>query len=107
MHRTFPLTGENTPVSRSCPHGERGLPRHGQKLVLFTSLYSLECDKRFLVRLGTMMVAFVGCYPQYRTIRCIFLGFGWIRGDWKKEDKTNRRKVYIIEPVVESLLQVT
>jgi hypothetical protein len=53
------------------------------------------------------MIALIGCYPQYRTIRCIFLGFGWISGDWKKEDKINRRKVYIIEPVVESLLQVT
>ena len=75
-------------------------------LVTPTNIFCLERDKHILVRVGTLLVALVGCYPQYRTIRSILCGFGWISGDWKKEDLINKRKVYIIEPVVESLLQV-
>ena len=39
-------------------------------------------------------------------LRSILIGAGFVRGDWEKEDKTNKKMLYIIEPVVESLLQV-
>ena len=38
--------------------------------------------------------------------RVILIGVGVVRGNWEKEDKTNKKMLYIIEPVVESLLQV-
>ena len=38
-----------------------------------------------------------------RTV-CILLGL--VAGDWRKEDKINKQKLFVIEPVVESLVQV-
>ena len=66
----------------------------------------------------------MGLYPQYRAVRkvcqniktsarqhlylfrTILIGCGAVGGDWKKDHKNNKKKLYIIEPVVESLLQV-
>ena len=39
--------------------------------------------------------------------RTILLGVGVLGRDWEEEHKKNKMKLYIIEPVVESLLQVT
>ena len=39
-------------------------------------------------------------------VRTILLGVGLVAGDWVSEHEKNRKQLYIIEPVVESLLQV-
>ena len=51
------------------------------------------------------MLALLGLYPQYRAVRSIWLG--WVASpDWSRYDEVNRRFIYIIEPVVESMLQL-
>ena len=60
-----------------------------------------------MVRLTTFLTALVGLYPQYRALRTVLMGRGWIAGDWEKEHKFNNRNLYVIEPLVESLLQVS
>ena len=35
------------------------------------------------------------------------LGLGWIRGHLEEEEEMNTRRVNIIEPLVEAVLQVT
>ena len=35
------------------------------------------------------------------------IGRGLVRGDWRKDHKNNKKMLYVIEPVVESLLQVS
>ena len=49
----------------------------------------------------------VGLYPQYCAGRTILLGLGWLDGDWKTDHQKNKGTLYTIEPVMESLLQVT
>ena len=39
-------------------------------------------------------------------VRTILLGVGLVAGDWVAEHEKNKKQLYIIEPVVESLLQV-
>ena len=34
------------------------------------------------------------------------MGFGFLDGDWKTDHDRNKKLLYIIEPVVESLVQV-
>ena len=56
-------------------------------------------------RLYTPVLALLGLYPQYRAVRSIWLG--WVASpDWTRYDEVSRRFIYIIEPVVESLLQL-
>ena len=38
--------------------------------------------------------------------RTILVGAGVVGGDWEKDDYINKKMLFIIEPVVESLLQV-
>ena len=38
--------------------------------------------------------------------RTLLIGVGIIGGDWEKDNSSNKKVLYIIEPVVESLLQV-
>ena len=58
------------------------------------------------MRLTSFLVAVFGFYPQYRALRTVLMGKGWIEGDWEREHKYNNRNLYVIEPLVESLLQV-
>ena len=58
------------------------------------------------VRAFTLIFACLGCYPQYRAICTLLLGTGWLEGDWKSEHKKNNQNLYIIEPLIESMLQV-
>ena len=55
----------------------------------------------------TLILALVGLYPQYRAVRTILMGVGVVVGDWEDDHANNKKILYIIEPVVESLLQVT
>ena len=48
----------------------------------------------------------MGLYAQFRALKTIMIGLGWLKGDWEKEHHFNRQKIYIIEPIMESLLQV-
>jgi len=59
------------------------------------------------MQLCTLLLAILGVYPQYRSFRTILMGWGFVQGDWETEHKFNSRKLYIIEPLVESLLQVS
>ena len=54
-----------------------------------------------------MLLALLGGYPQYNPIKTVLMGSGWIYGDWEKEHEINQKTLYVIEPVIESLLQVT
>ena len=38
--------------------------------------------------------------------RTILIFLGLVSGDWRREDKENKLTVFLIEPLVESLLQV-
>ena len=38
--------------------------------------------------------------------RTVSILLGLVSGDWRREDNINKQKVFVIEPVVESLLQV-
>ena len=58
-------------------------------------------------RMMTLILAMVGLYPQYRAVRTILIGVGVVGGDWQDDHANNKKNLYIIEPVVESLLQVT
>ena len=49
----------------------------------------------------------MGLYPQYRSVKTIGMGVGWVRGDWEQEHRLNRLKIFVIEPIMESLLQVS
>ena len=70
------------------------------------SLCMIEKDGSFITRLTTLLAALVGLYPQYRALRTVLMGWGWIKGDWEVDHKYNNRNLYVIEPLVESLLQV-
>ena len=59
-----------------------------------------------MIRVATVLTALVGLYPQSRAIRTVLMGKGWIAGDWEKDHKCNNRNLYVIEPLIESLLQV-
>ena len=54
-----------------------------------------------------MLLSLFGLYPQYRALKTIFIGIGWLKGDWEEEHNTNRVQIYVIEPIMESLLQVS
>ena len=66
----------------------------------------IEKDGSFITRLTTLLAALVGLYPQCRAMRTVLMGWGWIQGDWEVDHKYNNRNLYVIEPLVESLLQV-
>ena len=59
-----------------------------------------------MTRVFTLLAALAGLYPQYRTVRTVLMGWGVIEGDWEEDHKYNNRNLYVIEPLVESLLQV-
>ena len=65
-----------------------------------------EKENSLVMRMSTFMVALFGFYPQYRALRTVLIGRGWVTGDWEREHKYNIRNLYVIEPLVESLLQV-
>ena len=54
----------------------------------------------------TLLLALLGVYPQYNAIKTVLMGRGLVRGDWEKEHEINQKTLYVIEPVIESLLQV-
>ena len=65
-----------------------------------------EKEGSLITRLTTLLTALVGLYPQFRALRTVLMGRGWIRGNWEVDHKYNNRNLYVIEPLVESLLQV-
>jgi hypothetical protein len=58
-----------------------------------------------LWRVFLVFLSLVGLYPQYRALKTICIGVGWYRGNWEEEHRLNRIKIYVIEPIMESLLQ--
>ena len=60
-----------------------------------SSVSSNKVNKVFPIKLKTLRI--------YRTV---LLGFGFLDGDWKTDHDRNKKLLYIIEPVVESLVQV-
>ena len=50
--------------------------------------------------------AVLGIYPQIRSMRTIMAGLGLMQGRWEEVHRTNEKKIYSIEPVMESLNQV-
>ena len=70
-------------------------------------LFSItEKDSSRVTRVMTLLLAIFGLYPQYRCFKTVLIGRGWISGDWEKEHRYNSRNLYVIEPLVESTLQV-
>ena len=65
-----------------------------------------EKESRHWYRILTFFLAILGVYPQLIALRTIMMGLGLIDGDWKEDQKYNKKILYKIEPVVESLLQV-
>ena len=64
-----------------------------------------ESDSALATRVAAHLLALLGLYPQYRAVSSIWLG--WTGSPhWAPHDEVNRRFIYIIEPVVESLLQL-
>ena len=53
-----------------------------------------------------LLSAVVGIYPQVRSIRTILTGLGWLNGSWEALHLVNERKIFSVEPVLESLIQV-
>ena len=52
-----------------------------------------------------MVLGLLGIYPQYTAIKTLLIGVGVIKGDWKSSHEKYKKQVYLLEPVVESLLQ--
>ena len=70
-------------------------------------LFSIpESDSSPVTRMTTFILAIFCLYPQYRAFKTVLIGRGWISGDWEKEHRYNKRNLCVIEPLVESLLQV-
>ena len=59
-----------------------------------------------MLRVVLGFLSLIGLYPQYRAMKTILIGLGWVSGDWEEEHRVNRVKIYVIEPIMESLLQV-
>jgi hypothetical protein len=53
-----------------------------------------------------LSTAVVGLYPQVRSLRTILTGLGWLQGSWEALQLVNERKIFSVEPVLESLIQV-
>ena len=53
-----------------------------------------------------LLSAMVGIYPQVRSMRTILTGLGWLNGSWEALHLVNERKIFSVEPVLESLIQV-
>ena len=53
-----------------------------------------------------LSTAVVGVYPQVRSLRTILTGLGWLQGSWEALQLVNERKIFSVEPVMESLIQV-
>ena len=66
------------------------------------SLYSVSSVQG--TQVGSQVI--LDCFINYSLSRTIFILLGLATGDWRKENKINRQRVFLIEPVVESLLQV-
>ena len=66
----------------------------------------LEQDNSLAIRVLTLLLSVLGAYPQYKAVRTVLMGRGWIRGDWEQEHMNDKKKLYAIEPVIESLIQV-
>ena len=60
-----------------------------------------------MLRVFLLFLSLIGLYPQYRALKTICIGLGWYTGDWEEEHSLNRVKIYVIEPVMESLLQAS
>ena len=54
----------------------------------------------------TLLLAVVGLYPQYKAVKTVLVGRGWMEGNWEEDHQMNQKTLYIIEPVIEALLQV-
>ena len=66
-----------------------------------------ERSSSLSTQLFCLFLAVVGVYPQYKAVKTVLIGRGWISGNWEQEHKDNQKTLYIIEPVIEALLQVT
>ena len=53
-----------------------------------------------------LLAAVVGIYPQVRSVRTILTGMGCLNGSWEALQLVNERKIFSVEPVLESLIQV-
>ena len=65
-----------------------------------------ERSSSLRTRLFCLFLAVVGVYPQYKAVKTVLIGRGWISGNWEQEHQDNQKTLYIIEPVIEALLQV-
>jgi hypothetical protein len=66
----------------------------------------VERSQPLAVRVLMMFTAMVGIYPQVRSLRTIMTAMGWLPGSWEAMQLVNERKIFILEPVAESLVQV-
>ena len=53
-----------------------------------------------------MLLGLLGIYPQYTALRTLLIGMGVLQGDWRSSHRRCKQQVYVLEPVVESLLQL-
>ena len=67
----------------------------------------LEQHKGLPTRVVTLLLAVLGVYPQYKAVQTMLVGRGWLAGAWEEEHQINREKLNFIEPVIESLIQVS
>ena len=58
------------------------------------------------MRLLTFFLATLGLYPQYKAVQTVIIGMGCMSGNWEQEHIYNQKTLYIIEPVIEALIQV-
>ena len=80
--------------------------RSVRSLRFVTNWDCLEKHESLLVRMLMLCVTILGIYPQVRSMRTILTGLGFIHGRWEEVHRTNEKKIYSIEPVMESLNQV-
>ena len=53
-----------------------------------------------------MCKAIIGIYPQMISMRTIMTGMGWLQGSWEYMQLVDESKIFILEPVAESLVHV-
>ena len=73
---------------------------------IFPYNYFLERHNPLYTRVLTFLLSLLGVYPQYSAVKTVLIGRGWMGGNWEQEHETNMKTLYVIEPVIESLLQV-
>ena len=74
---------------------------------MFNCIRLAEKERNFAIRILLVLLCIFGLYPQFCAMKTILMGFRWIDGNWEEEHKKNRRKIYVVEPVMESLLQAS